>query len=76
MQLPQLLLPHWLILAGSVLALLGTIGLLLFPPKVSDEIQPGRKPKQRTTNDHWAKVETWFGQQWKEAEGCLIRPTG
>ncbi len=33
MQSPQLLLPHWLILAGSAFVLLGSIGLLM--PRLS-----------------------------------------
>jgi len=48
MQLPQLLLPHWLILAGSAFVLLGTVGLL-FRRKEAEEA-PLRKQPQRTSN--------------------------
>ena len=48
MQLPQLLLPHWLILAGSAFVLLGALGLVLFRRR--DDTEPIRKQLQRTTN--------------------------
>jgi hypothetical protein len=44
----QWLLPHWLILAGSAIALLGTIGLL-FGQKPSED-EPPREPPQRITS--------------------------
>jgi hypothetical protein len=49
MQLPELLLPHWLILAGSAFVLLGALGLLLFRPKATDETAVREAPL-RTTN--------------------------
>ena len=44
----QWLLSHWLILVGSAIALVGTIGLL-FGRKAAEE-EPLREPPQRTTN--------------------------
>jgi LPXTG-motif cell wall-anchored protein len=43
----HLLLPHWLILAGSALALLGVIGLL-FRRKEADEVPLRELPQQNS----------------------------
>jgi hypothetical protein len=37
MQIPELQLPHWLILAGSVFVVLGSLGVAAVPARVPDE---------------------------------------
>jgi hypothetical protein len=51
MQLPELLLPHWLILAGSAFVLLGTIGLL-FRRQVVEEAPVREAPQRTTSSEH------------------------